>query len=85
MEALTRYTWPGDIRELQNLIERAVVLSPGPGLRFPLRYLQTRPPATLEVKPVKTLAEAEREHILVALKEVNWVLSDPRVRLHGWV
>ena len=32
MEALTRYDWPGNIRELQNLIERAVILSPGPTL-----------------------------------------------------
>jgi formate hydrogenlyase transcriptional activator len=78
MEALARYTWPGNIRELQNLMERALVLSPGPVLRFPLQYLQNRPAATLEVQPVKTLAEAEREHILVALKEVDWVLSGPK-------
>jgi formate hydrogenlyase transcriptional activator len=78
MEALARYTWPGNIRELQNLIERAVILSPGPVLRFPLQYLQNQRAATLEVKPVKTLAEAEREHILVALKEVDWVLSGPK-------
>jgi len=78
MEAVARYTWPGNIRELQNLIERAVVLSPGPLLRFPLRYVQNRPAPTLEVKPAKTLAEAEREHILIALKEADWVLSGPK-------
>ena len=77
LQALTRYSWPGNIRELQNFIERAVILSCGPVLRLPLRYLQNRLAATLEVKPVKTLAEAEREHILVALKETNWVLSGP--------
>src|SRR5213594_3954170 len=42
MEALTRYRWPGNIRELQNLIERAVILSPGPVLRVPLGDLEVR-------------------------------------------
>jgi formate hydrogenlyase transcriptional activator len=78
MEALARYTWPGNIRELQNLIERAVVLSSGPVLRFPLRYLQSRPATTLEAEPVNTLAEAERGLILVALKETEWVISGPK-------
>ena len=36
MESLTRYDWPGNIRELQNLIERAVILSPGPTLKVPV-------------------------------------------------
>jgi formate hydrogenlyase transcriptional activator len=77
MEALTQYTWPGNIRELQNLMERAVVLTSGPVLRFPLRDLQNRPTTAFEAKPVKSLADAEREHILVALKESDWVLSGP--------
>jgi formate hydrogenlyase transcriptional activator len=36
MEALVRYPWPGNIRELQNVIERAVILSPGSSLQVPL-------------------------------------------------
>ena len=55
----------------------AVVLSSGRVLRIPLRDLQNRPAATLEVKPIKTLAQAERDHILVALKEADWVLAGP--------
>jgi formate hydrogenlyase transcriptional activator len=78
MEALTRYPWPGNIRELENLIERAVILSPGPVLRVPLGDLQSRlAPAAVNGKP-GTLAEAERSHILAALKGTRWVLSGPR-------
>lgn len=78
MQALTRYNWPGNIRELQNLIERAVVLSSGPVLQVPLRDLQTRTTPPLGTKQVRTLAEAERDHILAALKEADWVLAGPR-------
>jgi formate hydrogenlyase transcriptional activator len=76
MEALVRYPWPGNIRELQNIIERAVILSPGPSLQIPLGDLQSA--ATLA--PVSTgagvtLADAEREHILAALRETGWVVG----------
>ena len=40
MQALTRYHWPGNIRELQNFIERAVIISPGPVLQAPVRELK---------------------------------------------
>ena len=43
MQALSRYDWPGNIRELQNLIERAVILSPGPTLFVPIEALTSRP------------------------------------------
>ena len=78
MQALTRYSWPGNIRELQNLIERAVILSSGPVLQVALRYLQTRTAPSPDTKQVRTLAEAERDHILVALKEADWVLAGPK-------
>jgi formate hydrogenlyase transcriptional activator len=78
MQALTRYSWPGNIRELQNLIERAVILSSGPVLEVPLRDLQTRIAPPPDTKQVRTLAEAERDHILAALKEADWVLAGPR-------
>lgn len=73
MEALTRYRWPGNIRELQNLIERAVILSLGTVLRPPLlevtRFVETVPPRVI------TLEEAERSHILKTLQETNWVIG----------
>ena len=42
MDALKRWSWPGNIRELQNVIERAVILSPGPELVLPLQDVQPR-------------------------------------------
>jgi formate hydrogenlyase transcriptional activator len=68
MDALMRYPWPGNIRELQNFIERAVILTKGEVLELPV--LASRFPT----KPV-TLAEAERDHILNALRESNWVVG----------
>ena len=77
MEALSRYSWPGNIRELENLIERAVILSPGPVLRVPLTELNSRTtPGQVNGKH-RTLEEAERAHILATLKETRWVLSGP--------
>jgi formate hydrogenlyase transcriptional activator len=78
MQALVRYNWPGNIRELQNLIERAVILSSGSVLQVPARYLQTRTAPSQETKQLRTLAEAERDHILSALKRADWVLAGPR-------
>jgi formate hydrogenlyase transcriptional activator len=81
MEALAQYPWPGNIRELQNVIERAVILSPGPALRLDVADLKAggRNP---EVDGVasgsnagSTLADAEREHILGVLRETGWVLG----------
>ncbi|HXJ78159.1 MAG TPA: sigma 54-interacting transcriptional regulator [Candidatus Methylomirabilis sp.] len=79
MERLTRYPWPGNIRELENLIERAVILSAGPALRVPLEDLPLRVvagPVNRQASP-RTLAEAERAHILATVKETKWVLSGP--------
>jgi formate hydrogenlyase transcriptional activator len=73
MEALMRYDWPGNIRELQNFIERAVILSQGHGLSAPISELN-RAPEKSTAAPV-TLEEAEREHILEALRETQWVLG----------
>jgi formate hydrogenlyase transcriptional activator len=77
MSALVRYPWPGNIRELQNLIERAVILSSGPVLRVPLKDLPTRPVVSSSTARPQTLEEAERAHILAALKETNWVIAGP--------
>jgi formate hydrogenlyase transcriptional activator len=78
MEALVRYPWPGNIRELQNVIERAVILSPGPALRVPAGDLQPgAAPADLPASAGGTLADAEREHILRALRAAHWVVRGP--------
>jgi formate hydrogenlyase transcriptional activator len=75
MDALLRYSWPGNIRELQNLIERAAILSAGDVLQVPLSELDdaSKPSASQQ-----TLEEAERAHILATLKKTRWILSGPR-------
>ncbi len=79
MDALVHYPWPGNVRELQNVIERAVILSSGSSLHIPPGDL---PPArtAVPVPPTSavTLADAEREHILVVLRETDWVLGGPK-------
>jgi len=83
MESLTRYDWPGNIRELQNLIERAVILSTGPTLRVPVEALNSSPdssaPSTSEdsTHDEGTLAAADRRHIIAALEKTNWVIAGP--------
>jgi formate hydrogenlyase transcriptional activator len=76
MVALVGYPWPGNIRELENVIERAVILSGGPALRLPAGEWTTPVPAVrvADNEPV-TLADAEREHILDTLHKANWVLG----------
>jgi formate hydrogenlyase transcriptional activator len=77
MSALVRYPWPGNIRELQNLIERAVILSSGPVLRVPLTDLPNRGPIGSATARPQTMEAAERAHILAALKETKWVVGGP--------
>jgi len=77
MEVLKDHAWPGNVRELQNFIERAVILSPGTSLRAPLdELIQER----VQSSPthLSTLEEMEREHVLRALKESNWVTGGPK-------
>jgi formate hydrogenlyase transcriptional activator len=75
MTALAKYHWPGNIRELENLIERSVILSQGPDLHVPLGELKA--PATPAHNGVATLEAAEREHILRVLRETKWVIGGP--------
>ena len=91
MSALTRYPWPGNIRELQNVIERAVILTSGPvlsvrseDLRAPNPAPTAAAPAARDVTPAasngnirEALEEAEREQILAALEKSNWVVAGP--------
>jgi len=76
MRALQAYGWPGNIRELQNFIERAVILSSDTLLELSLAELKLSTIATTAPSPkVTTLREAEREHILRTLRECDWVLG----------
>jgi formate hydrogenlyase transcriptional activator len=78
MEALTRYLWPGNIRELQNLIERAVIRSSGEWLDVPVAEIDAGA-STLRIPgSSRTLEEADRAHILATLHETRWILSGPR-------
>src|SRR2546425_8295258 len=69
MTTLSKYHWPGNIRELENLIERSVILSQGPDLRVPLGELEA--PTVTVPNEVTTLEAAEREHILRVLRETR--------------
>ena len=77
MEALTRYDWPGNIRELQNLIERAVILSKGHTLDVPLGALAPRPASASSPEFVESLEDADRRHIVAALERSKWVIAGP--------
>jgi formate hydrogenlyase transcriptional activator len=77
MGSMARYHWPGNIRELQNLIERAVILSPGPVLKVPVAELKADPALT-GAKPIDTLEDGERRHILAALRATSWVVGGPK-------
>jgi len=70
MRVLTRWSWPGNIRELENLLERAVILTRGPVLYVPLAELQVADEEAAELES-GTLHEAEREHILRVLREAK--------------
>jgi len=72
LEDLSRYDWPGNIRELQNFVERAVILTTGRVLRPPMAELTRR---TAGPALVRTLADAERAHIAATLRETNWVVG----------
>jgi formate hydrogenlyase transcriptional activator len=71
---LTSYPWPGNIRELQNFIERSVILSSGNVLRPSLSSLRA---AETESRVAVTLEEAERDHIRKTLEQANWVVAGP--------
>ena len=77
MSALSRYLWPGNIRELEHLIERAVILSSDSQLEVPLRELE-RTTGSLDTSGASTTLEAlEREHIRSALEQTHWLVGGP--------
>jgi DNA-binding NtrC family response regulator len=73
MAALCRYSWPGNIRELQNFIERAVILTPGSVLQIQIDELQSSRPIASTVSG--TLEDVERQRILEALRETGAVIG----------
>jgi formate hydrogenlyase transcriptional activator len=75
MAALSAYSWPGNIRELENLIERAVILSQGPDLYVPLAELTMTGPESMRLPA--SLEDAERDHIRRALEAADWVIGGP--------
>ena len=81
MTALTEYHWPGNVREMENFIERAVILSRGSELQIPVAELKPRngigTPQLAATNGFETLEHAEREHIVRTLGETKWVIGGP--------
>ena len=80
--AMQRYAWPGNIRELANVVERATILSPGPTLEISVAELErlaarASHPGASGDHPA-TLVELESAHILAVLKKTNWLVAGPR-------
>jgi formate hydrogenlyase transcriptional activator len=85
MRLLVDYPWPGNIRELQNVIERGVVLSEGSILKLAADLLPIEAPETgreagsiAEAKASDSLGEIQRQHILRVLERTAWVISGPK-------
>ena len=77
MAALVSYSWPGNIRELQNLVERGVILSRGSTLEIPLTELKRSTRLPNQTNSSTTLEAVERDHILRVLSETRWVIGGP--------
>ena len=73
LDALQRYSWPGNIRELRNLVERAMIVATGPKLHIDL----PRAPAALASTANRKLEDVERDHILSTLEESGWRVRGP--------
>jgi len=74
MQQMMAYDWPGNIRELENVLARAVILCPGGMLDVPLFTAGVAPPEA----PPRSMEEAERRHIENALSSARWVLEGPQ-------
>ncbi len=88
MTTLVRYPWPGNIRELQNVIERAVILTTGPVLKVPNEDLRgpimapmpvavAPPPPSGSRNMRAALDDAERQQIVATLEQANWIVAGP--------
>ncbi len=82
LDLLTAYRWPGNIRELENVIERAVILSDGPELEIdpevlPVAGVPVSTDADSAELSGKNLSAVERDHILGVLNQAGWVIEGP--------
>jgi PAS domain S-box-containing protein len=80
LELLTSYRWPGNIRELENVLERAVILAAGPELEIDpdvLPVVDEVPESGLVGGGEKSLMAVERDHILAVLSQAHWVIEGP--------
>ena len=77
MEQLLAYHWPGNIRELENVLERAVILAPGNVLDIDPGILSA-PSSVPTAQPRPSLESVERDHIVTVLRETDWVIDGPR-------
>ena len=82
MTALVNYTWPGNIRELRNVLERSVIVTPGKRLRIPKDALDES--AHTPDGAVVPMAEAERRHIMEALAASKWMVGGPKGAPRCW-
>ncbi len=73
MERMTDYTWPGNIREMRNIIERAIIMSSGETLE--IQELESTDTNDIAADTGATLEDVERTHILSVLKETGWRVS----------
>jgi transcriptional regulator with GAF, ATPase, and Fis domain len=79
IEALRAYDWPGNIRELQNAVERAVLVSQGKALEFHLpKSAAKKEPEPEEIVTAGRQKENERDHLLKVLNKTNWKIYGPR-------
>ena len=85
MRLLTEYAWPGNVRELENVLERAAIVATTSEIEIDPSILarpgtvavEVEPPASQPASRLATLADAERQHILSALRSTNWVIDGP--------
>ena len=75
MDSMLAYSWPGNIRELENIIEQAVILSKGPILKIDSELLSSSSVGHQKEKEPLTLEEMERAHIVKTMKETRWVIE----------
>jgi PAS domain S-box-containing protein len=78
LDRLAAYRWPGNIRELANVIERSVILTPGSSLELEGLLPSAAPAATARGGAAPTLEELERQHILEILQQTGWRVSGPK-------